>query len=95
MDLFEWDEDKAGKCFAERNISFHDAAVALSGLAITGSSHREDEARFASICDMNGLLIVVVWTLRGQTRRIVTARRARNDERERYRQAVTRAAQAR
>lgn len=95
MDEFEWDEAKAAKCFAERKISFQDAAAALLGVTVTNASHREGEARFASICDCNGLIVVVVWTLRGSARRIVTARRARIDERERYRQAIGRAAQAR
>ena len=95
MDEFEWDEAKAAKCFSERKISFQDAAASLLGVTVTNASHREGEARFASICDCNGLIVVVVWTLRGSARRIVTARRARIDERERYREAIGRAAQAR
>ena len=63
MEVFEWDEAKAARCLAERRISFDDAALALSGVTVTNASHREGEARFASICDCNGVLIVVVWTL--------------------------------
>ncbi len=60
MDYFEWDEAKAAQNFAKHGISFDDAAIALMGLELRAPTTHPGEDRFASICNSDGLIIVVV-----------------------------------
>ncbi len=92
---FEWDLTKAAANFVKHKISFREAAVAMCGLVLTAKAKSENEARFQSVCNCNGRIILVVWTLRAGRHRLISARRARKDEQERYRQAIRRAADAR
>ncbi len=95
MDDFEWDSAKAAANLSKHRISFEDAADALDGLGLTRSNSKLGEKRFRSICSQGDMIIVVIWTVRGNATRLISARRARINEREQYRQAVTKAAQAR
>jgi uncharacterized DUF497 family protein len=49
------------------------------------ASPRSAEERWLSVGELNGRLIAVVWTWRNETIRIITMRRARDAEQERYR----------
>ena len=95
MDQFEWDDAKAALNFEKHGIGFNDASAALKGLAISRSVKRNGETRFSSICNNNGLAIVVIWTPRKDAIRLISARRARKNEREKYSQAVKQSAQTR
>jgi uncharacterized DUF497 family protein len=83
---FEWDEHKRISNIEKHHIDFEDAATIYEGFAITAPSPRTDmdEERFISIGLLRGIEIVVVFTMRGDTRRIISARRARKNEREKY-----------
>lgn len=48
-------------------------------------TQRDYEDRFVSIGSMEGKVFAVVWTWRDNAVRIITARRARNDEEKEYR----------
>ncbi|WP_374532906.1 BrnT family toxin [Phenylobacterium sp.] len=94
MAYFEWDAEKAERNRLKHGIGFNDAAQALLGLAFTQPSPRE-ENRFASICELAGELIVVVWTPRAGFIRLISARKARANEQAEYDQAIGRSAKAR
>jgi uncharacterized DUF497 family protein len=83
---FEWDDNKRSVNAAKHGIDFADAvAVFEDPQQVTfRSSRRSDEERFLSIGTMQGRLIAVVFTRRGDTIRIISARHARKTERMRY-----------
>ena len=95
MDGFEWDPAKAEANLRKHGIGFEDAALALMGAALTQQSRRGDESRFQSFCTMDGEIISVAWTPRDSAIRILSARRAKRDERHKYRETLSRAAKGR
>ncbi|WP_371129813.1 BrnT family toxin [Phenylobacterium sp.] len=89
MSYFEWDESKAERNRLLHGIGFNDAAHALLGMALTRPSPRGEENRFSSIHECDGQMIVVVWTPRAGFIRIISARRARRNERAQFDQGVS------
>jgi uncharacterized protein len=51
----------------------------------TAPSPRAGEQRWVSIGELDGELIAVVWTRRGEAIRIITMRKALSEEKRRYR----------
>ncbi len=89
MDSFEWDWVKAEANFAKHRIDFRDAVRLFDADHFTYRSHIGTEERFVSVGLLQGLLVAVVWTLRGfEVRRIISARRARRGEAEYYRKGL-------
>jgi uncharacterized DUF497 family protein len=71
----------------KHGVDFADAAVALEDeLAFTiEDTLSRGEQRFVTLCcDPHGRVIVVVFTLRGDTVRIISARKATGHERKVY-----------
>ncbi len=85
----EWDVEKNERNIAERGIDFAWAVDIFLGPVIERMDTRRDygEMRWIAIGAVDGLELVVVYTWRGSRRRIISARRAHDHERERYRQA--------
>jgi uncharacterized DUF497 family protein len=83
----EWDPAKARLNRKKHGVDFADAAVALEdefALTIEDTSSR-GEQRFVTLCrDPQEHVIVVVFTLRGDTVRIISAREATGRERKAY-----------
>lgn len=85
---FEWDEAKRLKCIAERGLDFLDAALLFDGRDLLSvPSPRAGEERWLSVGELEGRLIAVVWTWREDRLRVVTVRKARDEEKKRYRAA--------
>jgi hypothetical protein len=84
---FEWDPVKAASNLEAHSVDFADAAVALEdecALTIEDTRH-DDEQRFVSLClDPLARLLVVVYTWRDGTIRIISARKATRNETRRY-----------
>ncbi len=84
---FEWSEEKRLRTLAARGLDFNDAPRAFDGRPVlTLGSPRGDEARWLSISVLDGRYIAIVWTMRGEARRIISMRRARRGEERDYRQ---------
>lgn len=86
---YEWDPEKDLANFVKHRISFADAvAVFLDPAMIEENSTRPEfgEERRKAIGLMGDDVTTVVFTMRGSSRRIISARKARRDERARYRQ---------
>jgi uncharacterized protein len=84
--MFEWNEKKRLKTLHERHLDFRDACQIFDGRpAIHVRAWRNEEERFVSIADINAKFFTVVWTWRGKNQRIISFRRARNDEEKEYR----------
>jgi uncharacterized DUF497 family protein len=83
---YEWDLAKAEDNRRKHRVAFADAVTVFGDpLAITVPDDRHGEDRFVTIgLDAQGQLLVVVYTWRGQTIRIISARRAGRGERQQY-----------
>jgi uncharacterized protein len=85
---FEWDETKRRTNLEKHGIDFIDAAVVFEdGPKLVTQSSFSSERRFVAIAQLAGREIAVVFTVRGDAIRIISARRARDNERKAYRQA--------
>lgn len=83
---FEWDEEKSDRCRSERGFSFYFAVkVFKSDTYAEWEDRRREygEPRFVSIGEVANDIWAVVWTPRGNMRRIISARRASRQERKR------------
>jgi uncharacterized protein len=83
---YEWDPEKARTNQRKHGISFADATVVLEDVqALTIEDDYPGEQRFITIGkDAFGRILVVVYTFRGLTIRIISARRGTSVERQQY-----------
>jgi uncharacterized DUF497 family protein len=84
--VYQWNKDKATANLRKHGIDFADAVSVFSDdLAITILDERLDEERFVTIgLDGFGRVLVVVYTLRGEAIRIISARKATRQEQRQY-----------
>lgn len=82
----EFDPDKRARTLAERGLDFLDAAEVFQGSLLQAEDERIDygEPRFISFGPLRGRLVVLVWTPRGEVRRIISMRYANEREIARY-----------
>ncbi|KZD09987.1 BrnT family toxin [Oceanibaculum pacificum] len=87
---FEWDDAKRYSNIEKHGIDFIAAKdVFLSFTLIVETSYRRlGERRFLAIGPLEGIFVVVVFTERGQVRRLISARRASDYEERLYNQAL-------
>ncbi|MGQ3357287.1 MAG: BrnT family toxin [Phreatobacter sp.] len=80
---FEWDENKRLANIEKHGIDFR---IAISVFFVPAALRRSDrdEERWITIGPLRHRLVAVVWTPRGEAKRIISARPARPDEREDY-----------
>lgn len=81
---FEWHEEKCALNLAKHGIDFEDAIAIFEGPLLVRPSHRGDEERFVAVGMVEGVEIAVVYTQRDSAIRLISARRARRNEREAY-----------
>jgi uncharacterized DUF497 family protein len=85
---FEWDPEKAEGNLEKHGISFEEAMSAFADLlsvTISDPDHSVEEQRYLLLgLSYRGLLLVVSHTERGQTIRIINARRADRREKRTY-----------
>lgn len=88
---FEWHDRKAEANVRKHGISFEEAASAFAdpfSLTIPDPDHSRAEDRFVLLGQTtSGKIVVVVHTLRGETIRIISARRATPLERRSHEEA--------
>jgi uncharacterized DUF497 family protein len=87
MPGFEWDPDKAAQNLIDHKVSFEQATVACRDpFAIEWIDKREDygEERCGLLGMYRGEVLFVAYTERGGNTRIIMARRAERDEKDRY-----------
>jgi uncharacterized DUF497 family protein len=84
---YEWDERKRAATLADRGLDFADARSFFDGRPVVITpSPRGSEARFAATAAVEGVLLTLIWTWRGDTLRVITMRRAHAKEEKQYRQ---------
>jgi uncharacterized DUF497 family protein len=89
---FEWDEAKSDRNRRMRGFGFETAARIFDGLIHEFPDLRREygEERRVALGMVEGEVLVVVYTLRSEIRRIISARRANRKERELWRSFASR-----
>jgi uncharacterized protein len=85
---FEWDDNKAESNFLKHGIQFEDAVTVFADpylLFTEDSSHSQGKEREWAMGEAeDGSIVVVVFTMRGERIRIISARKATKKECQRY-----------
>jgi uncharacterized DUF497 family protein len=78
----EFDQDKRHKTLLERGLDFARASEVFEGIHFTGQDSRVnyEEDRFITVGWLDASLVVLVWTPRGEVRRIISMRKANDRE---------------
>ena len=86
----EFDPDKRDKTLAERGLDFTHASEVFAGVNVTAEDARFDygETRFTTVGVLDDRMVIVVWTPRGEVRRIISMRKANEREIARFAQAL-------
>lgn len=81
---FEWDEAKSAWTRRARGFGFDAACRIFDGPVCEFPDERKDyaEERLIALGQVEGEVLVVVYTMRGGARRIISARRANRKERQ-------------
>ena len=82
----EFDTVKRNKTLLERGLDFARAAEVFDGIHFTGQDKRMDyeEDRFITVGWLDAHMVVMVWTPRGEVRRIISMRKANDREKTLY-----------
>jgi hypothetical protein len=82
----DFDNNKRDRTLTERGLDFARADEVFSGRHFTAEDLREDysEPRYMTVGKLDGRMIVMVWTPRGEARRIISMRKANEREKARY-----------
>ena len=86
----EFDPDKRDKTLAERGLDFAQAGEVFAGVNVTAEDASFDygEPRFTTVGVLDGRMVILVWTPRGEVRRIISMRKANEREIARFAQAL-------
>ena len=82
----EFDQAKRKKTLQERGLDFARAVEVFDGIHFTGQDKRMyyEEDRFITEGWLDDSMIVMVWTPRGEVRRIISMRKANDREKTLY-----------
>ena len=81
---FDWNPNKRDQTFVERGIDFDDARHVFAGPIFARRSDRKSETRYMVFGFLADVEVVYVVTFREDLCWVITARRARRDERKKY-----------
>jgi hypothetical protein len=87
---FSWDNNKRERTLREREIDFDDVRFVFDGPMIVRRSDRKGEVRYMVFGYLDDVEVVIVCTLRSDLCWIMSARRARRDERKKYHNRLAR-----
>lgn len=84
----EFDSIKRDRTLLERGLDFAHAGLIFAGIHFTSQDLRVDyaEGRFITVGFLQAGLVVIVWTPRGEVRRIISMRKANEREKTFYAQ---------
>ena len=82
-----FDPAKRDRTLAERGLDFARAAEVFAGRQLTGEDSRfaYGEQRLITVGVLDGRMVVVVWTPRGNARHVISMRKANEREKAKYR----------
>lgn len=83
---FEWNSAKSERTHRERGFGFDVAVRMFAGRVVEWEDRREDwgEARIVAVGVVDQRFLTLVYTDRGEVRRIISARPSRKQEKERW-----------
>jgi uncharacterized protein len=85
---FEWREQKRAQFIEERALDLASAYLFFDGRpAIHQPTPRNKEERWKTTAEIGRAFFTVVWTWRGETVRVISMRRAHEQEIRKYREA--------
>ncbi len=86
----EFDFDKRDKTLTERGLDFAHAGEVFAGVNVTAEDARFDygEQRLTTVGMLESRMVVLVWTPRGEVRRIISMRKANEREIAKFDQAM-------
>ncbi|MCH7723247.1 MAG: BrnT family toxin [Bacteroidetes bacterium] len=82
---FEWDENNNKANIKKHKIAFEDAAQIFFNFRVEKPSFREKENRYITLGEVQKRITTVVYTIRNENIRIISARKARKNEEKEYR----------
>jgi uncharacterized DUF497 family protein len=87
--VFEWDDDKNAANRQKHGIAFEDILPIFDLAAADGLTAEDDrrdygESRFVLLCPFKGKIYHVTFTRRGESIRLISARRANQKEAQGY-----------
>jgi uncharacterized DUF497 family protein len=93
---FEWDPKKESLNVKKHHFDFTTAIQIWNGQIVEKIDDRRDyrETRVIATGETEGSILVVVYTWRGQTRRIISARKANSREKRLFEKEITRRGRA-
>ncbi|HSK41686.1 MAG TPA: BrnT family toxin [Arenibaculum sp.] len=85
-----FDPAKRDATLAERGLDFADAVEVFAGLTLDVRNDRRDygETRIITAGHLRGRMVIVVWTRRGDTRHVISMRKANDREQARFGQRL-------
>nr|WP_242053684.1 BrnT family toxin [Nostoc sp. FACHB-888] len=87
---FEWDENKAAINLLKHQVSFEEAKTVFDDplyVDLYDPDHSDDEERYLIIGESNrGRLLIMLYTERGNSIRLISAREVTRSEREAYKE---------
>jgi uncharacterized DUF497 family protein len=88
---YEWDESKHAANLAKHGVDFHKAEQFEWTTAVEAKDNRFDygEERWIALGMIGNRLHVLIYTIRGDSIRLISLRRANPREKEHYEQATT------
>ena len=82
---FEWDERKRLANLEKHGLDFWDVSEVFEAPhLVVPSTYQGGENRFLAVGKLEGRLVTVVYTTRRGARRIISFRKARHEERQKY-----------
>lgn len=82
---FDWDENKRQINLDKHGLDFWDAWQVLAGCHVVAPSNQcGEEVRFLATGELNSRMVTVVYAQRGDTLRVISFRRARDNEKRNY-----------
>ena len=89
---FEWDEEKRRRNLDEHGVDFRDAALIFENAVVEAEDRRSDygEIRVRALGHVDDNYYLVVYTWRGDNRRIISAWKVGEDGKKRYQALLAR-----
>lgn len=86
-----YDPAKQMKTLVDRGIDFADSGDVFSGKTLDQIDNRRDygEERIVTVGRLRGRMVIIVWTPRGDTRHIISMRKANEREQSRFGQQLS------
>ena len=87
---FEWDARKRNINLNKHGFDFTTASRVWDGEVVERIDDRRDygETRVIAVGEVDESVIVVVYTIRGENRRIISARKANSSEKEHFKEEI-------